>query len=366
MNIYSRHSPFIASIKDRYLLNETDSFKETWHVSIDINHSDIKYDVGDCLGILPSNPPQVIEKMLEVFKSEGNELILTRHNENAESLRYILQKRINLSSISKKLVEIASQEYPDLLPLLDPENRKGFKEYIEDREVWDFLWEHPLKNSNAIDLLDTLQPLLPRLYSIASCQEVVGDEVHLTVSHVKYTSRGYQRWGTCTHYLCEAEPLQEWSVPIYLHQHKGFTLPEDPAQDIIMIGPGTGVAPYRGFMQKRAWRGDSGRSWLIFGERNRALDFFYQNEWAALEDQGKLKVTTAFSRDQPEKIYVQNRLLEHAIEVREWVENGAMIYVCGDAMHMAKDVENALIEILGSAEKVKELRHAKRYLKDVY
>lgn len=366
MTLYSRHSPFIAAIKDRYLLNKADSYKETWHVSIDIKHSHIEYDVGDCLGILPSNPPQVIERMLQVFKSEGEELIETRHNESPESLRYILQKRINLSSISKKMVEMASLHYPELLPLLEPDNRKVFKEYVEDREVWDFLLEHPLLEASPVELLNTLQPLLPRLYSIASCQQVVGDEVHLTVSHVKYTTRGYQRWGTCTHYLCEAEPLQEWSVPVYLHQHKGFTVPEDSSTDIIMIGPGTGVAPYRGFMQKRAWRGDSGRSWLVFGERNRTLDFFYKDEWEALEQQGKLKVTTAFSRDQEQKIYVQHRLLENAAEVRSWVDNGAIIYVCGDAMHMAKDVENALIDILGSAEKVKELRQAKRYLKDVY
>lgn len=364
MNLYSRHNPYIAAIKDRYLLNKNDSFKQTWHVVVDISHSGMEYDVGDCLGILPSNPPEVIENMLSVLNSSGSELITTRHNEKEESLRYSLQRRINLSTIPKKVIEMAAKHHPSLLPLLEPDNRKDFKDFVADREVWDFLLEHPIQDISVIELLNALQPLLPRLYSIASCQQVVGDEVHLTVSHVKYTSRGYQRWGTCTHYLCEAEPLQEWSVPVYLQQHKGFTLPE-PSQDMIMIGPGTGVAPYRGFMQKRIWRQDAGRNWLIFGERNQALDYFYRDEWQALESEDKLKITTAFSRDQAEKIYVQHRLLESGAEVKSWVENGAVIYVCGDAQHMAKDVENVLIEILG-ADKVKELRHTKRYLRDVY
>lgn len=375
MQLYTRQKPFIASVKDRYPLNRQGSLKDTEHVVIDISGSNIEYDVGDCIAIFAENPPAYVQGMLQGLNATGDELVSTRHHDQPETLRAILEKRVNLQDIPKKLLEMASHRHHHLKELLDPAKRQEFKDFVKDREVWDFILEHPLGTFDLSELLSGLQPLLPRFYSIASHQQTVGDEVHLTVANLKYKSRGYQRFGICTHFLCDLVPLNEWSVPVYIQPHKGFTLPEETAADIIMIGPGTGVAPYRGFMQKRIWRKDSGRSWLFFGEWHKDKDFFYEEEWQSLESEGRLRLSTAFSRDQSQKVYVQHKMLEQAEELYDWIQNGAYLYVCGNASHMAKDVEAALIDIIKAEggksddeahEFLKELRSSKRYLKDVY
>lgn len=375
MQLYTRQHPFIASVKERYPLTKQGSLKDTAHVVIDLTGSKISYDVGDCVAIFGVNPPQYVEQMLKGLQATGDEMVLTRHAEHSLTLKETLEKRVNLQDIPKKLIEIASTRHPQLAELLDPAKRNEFKEFVEEREVWDFILEHPLGEVDINELLNGLQPLLPRFYSIASHQDSVGEEVHLTVAHLRYKTRGYERFGICTHYLCNLVPLNDWSVPLYVQAHKGFTLPENPAADVIMIGPGTGVAPYRGFMQKRIWRKDTGRSWLFFGEWNNETDFFYEDFWKNLEGEGKLRLSTAFSRDQQDKVYVQNRMWENADELYNWIQNGAYIFVCGNASHMAKDVEAMLLQILkekGNMDEqtanqyLKDLRLTKRYLKDVY
>jgi sulfite reductase (NADPH) flavoprotein alpha-component len=218
-------------------------------------------------------------------------------------------------------------------------------------------------------------PLLPRLYSIASAQEVVGNEAHLTVANLSYRTNHHIRRGVCTHYLCDLAPLGEKCVPVYHHPNRGFTLPDDPQAALIMIGPGTGIAPYRGFLQARIAHGHPGRNWLFFGEWNRATDFFYEDEWRAMQNRIPLRIDTAFSRDQEYKIYVQHRMLEQGAELFAWLEEGAYLFVCGDANHMAKDVDGALHQIVekhgdrtpdDAKAYLKELKAAKRYLRDVY
>lgn len=256
-----------------------------------------------------------------------------------------------------------------------PEHKKDFKEYTEVREVWDVLKENSEVKLNPQELCDCLMPLLPRFYSIASSHLLYPNEVHLTVAPLEYEANHHKRRGVCTHFLCSLAVLNEPMIPIYIQPSHGFQPPEDNSKSMIMIGPGTGVAPFRAFMQERIALNATGGHWLFFGDRNREFDFFYEDYWLELVEQGKLKLDVAFSRDQDHKIYVQNRMWEHREELFHWLENGAYLYVCGDAHHMAKDVEAMLLKIIehsgnlneeNAKAYLKKLRVEKRYLRDVY
>ena len=240
--------------------------------------------------------------------------------------------------------------------------------------MWDFLIENEEAVFSLEEIVSMLMPLLPRFYSISSAQSVVGDEVHLTIAVVEYNSNGHPRRGVCTYYLCHLALLMQSVIPLYVHPNNGFTLPPDAGTDIIMIGPGTGVAPFRAFMQQRALEG-AGRNWLFFGEWKVAENYFYKDFWSQLVAQNKLQIDTAFSRDQEDKVYVQHRMLEKGAELYQWLENGASIFVCGDAHRMAKDVDSTLHQIVqtfgAKSEKeakdyIKKLRADKKYLRDVY
>ena len=259
--------------------------------------------------------------------------------------------------------------------MLQESHKEALKEYLAHREIWDALQENEEVRFTPEEMVLLMMPLLPRFYSIASSQLCVGDEVHLTVAHVSYISNNYHRRGVCTHFLCEWAPMHTPIIPVYVQPQHGFTLPVDPATDLIMIGPGTGVAPYRGFMQERIANQAIGKNWLFFGERNREYDFFYEEFWQDLVHQNKLKLELAFSRDQEHKIYVWHRMQEKAAEIFEWLKSGAYLYVCGDAHQMAKDVDATLHKIVreqgqmdeASAKAyVKKLRSDNRYLRDVY
>jgi sulfite reductase (NADPH) flavoprotein alpha-component len=281
--------------------------------------------------------------------------------------------------MTKKLIsEVAArqtnaQKKAKLEHLLSDDRRENLKNYLAVHEVWDLLEGNPEVTFSPQELCNLLLPLLPRFYSVASAPKVVGEEVHLTVAFFEYESEGEKRRGVCTHYLCNLVPMYESVVPVYVQPSNGFTLPSDPNVPIIMIGPGTGVAPYRGFMQERMHF--SSRNWLFFGEWNRSYDFFYEDFWRELEFKKKLRMDLAFSRDQAHKIYVQHRMLEHAEEFFRWLEDGAYVYVCGDKKRMAPDVDAALHQIVktcgnmdeaGAKAYVKKLRTDKRYLRDVY
>lgn len=378
---YNKSNPFLATIKERYNLTLPGSKKNTQHIVLDISNSNLTYHVGDSIGIFPINHSDLVEKTLKAMHASGNEIIIDKHSGQSLPLHEFLTKKANVTDFSKKLLFILAEHQPNpqkkefLLSLIAEGAQEKFKAYTETRELWDTLAENQEVEISLQELCHLLMPLLPRLYSISSSMNLVGEEVHLTVGVLKYQTNGIQRVGVCTHYLCEIVPLNEPVVPVYIQPHHGFTLPPSSDAPIIMIGPGTGVAPFRAFMQERIIRQAQGKNWLFFGECNRATDFFYEEFWANLKDQGQLRLEAAFSRDQEHKIYVQHKMLENGAEFYEWIMNGAYIYVCGDASRMAKDVEAALQEIIrvhGQKDEVearamvKKLRSEKRYLRDVY
>lgn len=355
MKEISRENPYHARLIERKRLSP---IKETIHLAFDIEGSNLSYEVGDCLGVYPINPQELVKKTLRSAGFTGDEVITDKKTQEKTTLFNYLTHKASITSFSRKfLSEVAGEvENP--------------KEMQETFEVWDLLKEY--KNPyDAQTFADRLMPLLPRLYSISSSQKAHPHEVHLTVHHLVYETRGQVRKGVCTHYLTEVAPLDEPHIPIYFHPHKGFTIPKDPTTPIIMVGPGTGVAPYRGFLEERRLQ-NAKENWLFFGEWHKATEFFYEDEFTRLINEGFLKLDTAFSRDQKEKIYVQHKLLEKGAEVISWLERGAIFYVCGDMHHMAKDVDAALHEIVGlysshePNEYVKNLKHSGRYLRDVY
>lgn len=378
---YSKNNPFLATITERYCLCKPGSSKNTQHVVLNLKGSGLNYTVGDCIGVKPYHDPELVDKTLKAMHATGDETIHDKHTGEPVQLREFLIHKANITEISKKLFgEICKKQTNPgknafLESLQQESHKEQLKEYLNNHELWDILLENHEVKFELQELCSMLMPLLPRLYSIASSMQVVGEEVHLTIALLHYDSNGHRRRGVCTHYLCDLAPMHQPIVPVYIQPHHGFTLPENRDTPIIMVGPGTGVAPFRAFMQERLAAAGSGKNWLIFGERNRATDFFYEDFWIDLAAKGKLTLDLAFSRDQGSKVYVQNRILEKGADIYAWLEQGAHFYVCGDAAHMAKDVDAALHQVVRehgnldeSAAKlyVKQLRNEKRYLRDVY
>ncbi len=379
--VYDKNNPFLASIKERYWLSKGNSLRQTHHVVLDLSGSGLRYQVGDSIAIYPVNVPVVVELTMAAMKASPDCMIVDKRSQKSYGLKEFLSLKANLGDVSRKLMgEIAARQTAHgkkmyLEHLLHEENREAFKAYLEVHHLWDVLDENSEVTFLPQELVDFLMPLLPRYYSIASSQKVVGEEVHLTISRLHYTSNGHERFGVCTYYVCSLAPLNTPDLLIYVQPNHGFTLPSDPSVDIIMVGPGTGVAPFRAFVQERIATKASGRNWLFFGEWHEDLDYFYKEFWMEAEAQGKLKINTAFSRDQEHKIYVQHRMWEAREELYSWLESGAILYVCGDAHRMAKDVEAMLLRIVEccgnkseqeAKEWLKALRSDKRYLRDVY
>lgn len=380
--LYNKQNPFLASIKERYNLSKAGSHKNTQHLTLDLRGSGLSYEVGDSVGIFPKYDQELVSKTLNAMKATGHELVHMKQTQELVAFEEFLTSKANITDVSPKLLRETHkrQSEPDkkhaLEVLLQEENRDQLKKYLADHEVWDFLVSHDEVDFTPQELADLLMPLLPRFYSISSSQRYVGDEIHLTVAPLEYESRGHKRRGVCTHYLCSLVELYDPVVPVFIQPSHGFRLPEDIHAPMIMIGPGTGVAPFRAFMQERILHhGSKGKHWLFFGERNRAFDFFYEEDWNHFASHGNFRVETAFSRDQEHKVYVQHKMQEMGEELYQWLEEGAYIYVCGDAQYMAKDVEAMLFNIIqeyGSKdpvtakEYIKQLRQQKRYLRDVY
>lgn len=376
---YSRTHPFLATITDRYSLTRPGSSKTTFHLVLDLRESGIHYKPGDSLAIYPLNDPIIVARILSLLGANGEERVMMKTGEELP-FRQFLGAKANLHACGRSLFATLISGYPEggrrseFDQMLFPESRDILKAYLEQYHVWDLLEESKATISPQV-LTELLMPLLPRFYSIASSMNAVGEEAHLTVSLTEYESGGYKRLGVASHYLGHLAPLHEAVIPVYLQPSKDFTVPVDDGASMIMVGPGTGVAPYRGFLQERMVRNAAGRNWLFFGERNRETDFFYQDYWSELEIRGKLRLDSAFSRDQQRKVYVQHLLLERGDEIYHWLKEGAYLYVCGDAENMAKAVDETLQRIyqqyggldrLQAAEAVKALRKEKRYLRDVY
>ena len=378
---YSKAYPFLARIKERYNLCKEGSQKSTFHVVLDLEGSGIVYQAGDSIAVQPTNDQLIVEKMLQSLQAKGDQIISDKHSKEPVQLKDYLTRKVNLAEVPKKLIaELAkrqiAQEKKERLELLVAEGQKELlKEYQAAHEVWDALAENEEVLFSAEELCHMLQPLLPRFYSIASSMNAVGNEVHLLVAALTYETNGYQRCGVCTDYLCHRAPLNIPMIPVYIQPSHGFTVPEQSDASLIMIGPGTGVAPYRAFMQERQAKQSTGLNWLFFGEWHQATEFFYEEEWRRLTEEGQLRLDAAFSRDQEHKVYVQHKMLEHGKELFKLLENKAHVYVCGDAQRMAKDVDAALHAIVkehgnldeaGAKDYVKKLRADKRYLRDVY
>lgn len=381
-NTYNKQNPFLASIKERYSLSKPGSKKNTQHLVLDLSGSGICYEVGDSIGIFPQHDPELVDKTLRALKATGKEMILNKQTGDLISLVDYLTSKANITDISPKLFREIAARQPDfdkkheLEELRQESNREACKAYLQKHEVWDFLLANEEVVFTTQEFADLLMPLLPRFYSISSSQRFVGEEVHLTVAPLEYESNGHKRRGVCTHYICQIAELHAPVVPIFVQSSHGFSLPQDAQVPLIMIGPGTGIAPFRAFLQERILHHQSkGKHWLFFGEWSRAYDFFYEEDWQALSQKGNLRLELAFSRDQEHKIYVQHKMWEKGEELFQWLEEGAYFYVCGDAQRMAKDVEVMLQSIVqefgrkesqAAREYIKQLRQQKRYLRDIY
>lgn len=381
-NQYNKQNPFLASLKERRALSKSGSLKNTQHLVIDIRGSGLEYQVGDSIGVFSRHDPDLIAKTLRAMRAHGDELVHCRSNGEQMKLIECLESQCNITDLSPKFLKevLIRQTDPEkkhfLEALLEEGNREALKEYLAKHEIWDFLEAHHEVFFSPQEVVGLLMPLLPRFYSIASSQKYVGDEVHLTIAPLEYESNGHKRRGVCTHFLCELAEMDQPVVPIFIQHAHNFRLPEDHHSDLIMVGPGTGVAPFRGFLQERLlFAKAKGKHWLFFGEKKRAYDFFYEEDWQHYSEHGHLRLELAFSRDQDYKVYVQHKMLEHGEELFKWLEGGAYLYVCGDASHMAKDVEAMLHQVIQefglknsqeSKEYLKKLRQEKRYVRDVY
>lgn len=369
---WSASRPFKAEVLANQRITTDDSNKDVRHIEIDLSGSGLDYEPGDALGVVPRNPAPLVETVLDALHLDGD--ATTTHADATHPLREWLTSKRELTRLSRPFVAALAERSgdPGLQSLLQPENAEALRAVLTDRQPIDLLQDHPVAWSGDA-LVAALRPLTPRLYSIASSRAAVDDEAHLTVAHVEYESRAGTRWGVASHWL--ATRGEGETVEVHLERNERFRLPVDAGRDIIMIGPGTGVAPFRAFVQQRAAAGAHGRNWLLFGNPHFRSDFLYQTEWQAALKDGKLhRMDVAFSRDQADKVYVQDRLREQGRDVFDWLENGAHLYVCG-ATSMARDVENTLRDVVmehggrdGEAADayIATLRDAHRYARDVY
>ena len=369
---YTKKSPFVANLIESVKITARDSVKDIRHVEISLEDSGITYQPGDALGVWFLNDEALVDELIALVSADASAQVTL--GTDSFTLKDALQRRLELTLSYPGFVKAyqAASGNEALGKLL--EVPADLRAYLADRQIIDIVRDHPA-SVDAQTLVDALRPLTPRLYSIASSQAEVEEEVHLTVAHVDYEAYGKRHQGGASGFLCER--LEEGAdIEVFVENNDNFRLPADANTPVIMVGPGTGIAPFRAFMQEREAQDAEGKNWLFFGNPNFTQDFLYQTEWQAYKKSGLLsKISLAFSRDQEQKIYVQHRLLENGAEVYQWLEEGAHFYVCGDANHMAKDVENALLEIIQqhggkSADEAKQyvtaLRKAKRYQKDVY
>ncbi|MGQ9024358.1 assimilatory sulfite reductase (NADPH) flavoprotein subunit [Bacillus licheniformis] len=374
--VYSRKNPFRAEVLENLNLNGRGSNKETRHLELSLEGSGLTYEPGDALGIFPENDPEFVDMLLKELKWDPNAAVAVDQGENL-SLKEALTSYYEITVLTKKFIQQAAEiiENEKLRELAAPENADQLKAYIAGRDLIDFVRDFGPLAAAPQEFVSILRKIPPRLYSIASSFAANPDEVHLTIGAVRYNAHGRDRKGVCS-VLC-AERLQPGdTLPVFIQPNKNFKLPENPETPIIMVGPGTGVAPFRSFMQEREETGASGKSWMFFGDQHFVTDFLYQTEWQKWLSEGVLtKMDVAFSRDTEEKVYVQHRMLEHSKELFEWLEEGAAFYVCGEKNNMAKDVQNALLEIIEkeggkSREEAEaylaEMKKQKRYQRDVY
>ena len=371
--LHSRDQPFQARVLANQRIVSSDSERDLRHIELSLEGSGLSYQPGDSLGVWSHNPPALVWQWLDALQLDGG-VDITHDGRNLPLALWLKRER-EITRLSRAfIVALATASgHDELTRLLQPDNSAALAELLKREQPIDLLRRYPATWS-AQALIAALRPLTPRLYSIASSQEQVGEEVHLTLAVVDYEAHGSRHWGAASSFLAAA--AEDGTVPVFIEANDRFRLPTDASRGIIMIGPGTGIAPFRAFVQEREETAATGRNWLFFGNRHFSQDFLYQTEWQAALKSGVLhKLDLAFSRDTAEKIYVQQRLRENGAELYAWLENGAHLYVCGDSTHMAKDVHAALIDVAvtyGSHSPddarawLADLMQQGRYARDVY
>lgn len=368
---YSRRSPFLAEIGEVQKITGRDSTKDVRHVEISLEGSGLTYRPGDSLGVFFRNDPEAVDALLEVLGLDGTEEVTL--GESTGALREVLLEDLELTQSYPGFVQRYAEAaaLPTLAELA--QDKAALRTFLEERQIYDIVHEHPAR-LGAQQLVDALRKMQPRLYSIASSQQEVEDEVHLTVGVVEWQGFGRDHLGGCSGHVRRSQEGDK--VKVYVEAGDHFRLPQDPSVPVIMVGPGTGIAPFRAFLQERDALGADGDNWLIFGNPHFTQDFLYQVEMQGHLKSGLLtRMDVAFSRDQAEKVYVQHRITQHGREVFDWLERGAHLYVCGDATRMAKDVHTALVEVVAehgrmdadaAEDYLSALRDGKRYQRDTY
>lgn len=369
----NKSNPYAAALITNKRLSGEQSAKDIRHFEFDLSDSGLKYEAGDALGVIPVNEPSLVS------------LLLTQLNADYEtpvpgfdrSLGDLLTYQFEISEPSRKLIEWVGQNTTnqELRHVLQHDDKDALGVWLWGKDTLDLLQLELTRTLAVPEFVALLRPLQHRAYSISSSSKAHPDQVHLTVASVRYHSGGRNRGGVCSTYL--AERVRRGEKPaIFISPNKSFRVPANNSAPLIMVGPGTGIAPFRAFLQERQATGAQGKNWLFFGDQHQEHDFIYQNELLAWRDNGLLtRLDLAFSRDQEKKIYVQSRMLEQGAELYAWLQEGAYFYVCGDASRMAKDVDNALYEVVRqfgglsterAADYVDQLKKEKRYLRDVY
>jgi sulfite reductase (NADPH) flavoprotein alpha-component len=380
---YSKDHPFPARITENRILTKPGSAKETRHFVVDLTGSGLHYKAGDSLGIFPTNRASEVDALLRLLGATGAEPVSPAMLKLPAPipLREALASRLTLASPTPKIVSTlaAKATHPDekakLAGLLAPEAKEMLTTFLDQREYVDLLAEFPSAKLSPQEFVDHLRKLMPRLYSIASSPRVYPTQIHLTVAVVRYETNNRERVGVASTFMADRVQVGTTIAPVFV-SHSHFGPPEDGAKDVIMVGPGTGIAPFRAFVQDRIASGATGRNWVFFGEQKHATDFLYEEEWREyLAKKQIARLDLAWSRDQLQKVYVQDRMRENAAELWSWLQGGGCFYVCGDAKRMAKDVDVALHEIIAeqgrmdpaaATEFVKQLKKDKRYQRDVY
>jgi sulfite reductase (NADPH) flavoprotein alpha-component len=379
---YSRKNPFLAELIKHERLTLPGSLKDTRHFVLSLAGSGLTYTPGDSLGAFARNPPALVDEIIGLLGFDAESVVKDGDGQST-TLRRTLLKNYIINRANRKIMGGLSERIPQgeqrnrLMEIVD--NSDSLNEYVNGRDYVDVLKDFDeAKFESPEAFISHLSPVVPRLYSIASSLQAHPGEVHICIAVVRYETHGREKKGLASGFFADDAEMFVKNIPVYVQESRTFRLPKDNRIDIIMCGPGTGLAPFRAFLEQRKLDGASGRNWLFFGEQHCATDFLYRNELREYQKEGILKrLDLAFSRDQPEKIYVQHRMLENAKEFWSWLQNGAYFYVCGDAKRMAKDVHQTLIDIAqkegamtpeAAAEYVNTtlMRTERRYLRDVY
>ena len=380
--LFGRKNPLLTKLVERRSLVLPGSEKETIHFVIEFEKGALRYAPGDSLGIFARNPTALVDEIIAQLRLADDARVRLPSGE-VRSFREALESQGILNRVTRKFMTCLAERVPQgeqrnrLMGIVD--NGDLLNDYIYTRDYVDVLRDF---DEAAFDdpgeFLAQLSPIPPRLYSVASAQQAHPDEAHLCVAAVRYETHGRKKAGLCSGFLADVAELGKREIPVYVQESRTFRLPGDGGKDIIMCGPGTGIAPFRAFLEQRALDGSKGRNWIFFGEQHEATDFLYRDELLAWHKNGLLThLDLAFSRDQPQKTYVQHRMKERARELWSWLQQGAYFYVCGDAQRMAKDVHQTLIEIAkteggmtgetaATYVNVTLMKIEKRYLRDVY